>query len=114
MDINVRQEDSVNVVRMRGAFRLGPPVDEFRQVIDPILADGEARIVLNLAEVPTVDSSGIGALVKAQTTAAQRGGAVKLVSPASFVLQTLKLVGLVHIFEIHPSEAAAVGSFNKD
>lgn len=114
MDINVRQDDAVNVVRMRGPFRLGPPVDEFRHVIDPMLADSNAKVVLNLAEVPTVDSSGIGALVKAQTTAAQRGGAVKLVNPANFVLQTLKLVGVVHIFEIHPSEAAAVGSFRKD
>jgi len=111
MDINVRKQDSVHVVRLKGPFRLGQQVDEFRQVFDGLLVESPAHVVLNLAEVPSADSSGIGALVKVQTMARQKGGAVKLVSPATFVAQTLKLVGVLNIFEVHASEADAVASF---
>lgn len=111
MDINVRKQNSVHIVSLKGAFRLGQPVDDFRQVLAGLLTEPPANVVLNMAEVPTADSSGIGALVKAQTTAKQKGGAVKLVNPVTFVVQTLKLVGVLSIFEVHPTEALAVASF---
>ncbi|HZQ92696.1 MAG TPA: STAS domain-containing protein [Terriglobales bacterium] len=111
MDIDVRKHSAVHVIKLRGQFRLGQAVDEFRAAIDGLLREGHPQIVVNLADVPMLDSSGIGVLVKSQTSAKQHGGAVKLVSPSKFVLQTLKLVGLVTVFEIHNNDAAAVQSF---
>ena len=58
-----------------------------------------------------IDSSGIGILVRSLTSAKQRGGSVKLVNPSKFALQTLKLVGVVNLFEIFQDEDAAVASF---
>lgn len=58
-----------------------------------------------------IDSSGIGVLVRSLTTAKQRGGSVKLVNPSKLALQTLKIVGLINLFEIINDEAAAVESF---
>ena len=55
----------------------------FRQTIDDALTAGDTRLVINFAEVPMIDSSGIGILVKAMASAKQRGGGVKLVTPRS-------------------------------
>ena len=112
MDIDVRKQAQVNVVRCRGAFRLGPAVDDFRAHMEAMLREPAPQIVVNLSEVNSLDSSGIGALVRTQTAAKQHGGAVKLVNPTKFVLQTLKMVGLLTVFELHLDEAEAVRSFD--
>ena len=49
--------------------------------------------------------------MRSLTSAKQRGGSVKLVNPSKFALQTLKLVGVVNLFEIFQDEDAAVASF---
>ncbi len=102
MEINVRRLSEVRIVQIRGALRLGPGVDSFRQTIDDAMAAGDTRLVVNFAEVPMIDSSGIGILVKAMASAKQRGGGVKLVTPSKFVVQTLKLIGVLNLFEIFP------------
>src|SRR6185312_2869599 len=88
MEINVRRLSEVQIVQIRGALRLGPGVDSFSQTMDDALAAGDTRLVINFAEVPMIDSSGIGILVKAMASAKQRGGGVKLVTPSKFVVQT--------------------------
>ncbi len=112
MEISVRRLSEVQIVQIRGALRLGPGVDSFRQTMDDALAAGDTRLVVNFAEVPMIDSSGIGILVKAMASAKQRGGGVKLVTPSKFVVQTLKLIGVLNLFEIFDDENAAVQSFN--
>jgi anti-sigma B factor antagonist len=79
--------------------------------MDDALAAGDTRLVINFAEVPMIDSSGIGILVKAMAAAKQRGGGVKLVSPSKFVVQTLKLIGVLNLFEIFENDNDAVQSF---
>jgi len=111
LDLDVRKRSDISVLRMRGDLKMGSPVDNLRQAIEEILQAGESRMVLNLTDVPMIDSSGIGILVRSLTTVKQRGGAVKLVSPSKFALQTLKLVGVANLFEIFDDEDAAVGSF---
>jgi anti-anti-sigma factor len=113
MEIDVRKVSDVQVLQIRGALRLGPGVDSFRQAIDGALAAGDTRIAINFAEVPMIDSSGIGVLVKAMASAKQRGGAVKLVTPSKFVSQTLKLIGVLSLFQVFEDEGAAVQSFQK-
>lgn len=112
MEITVRKSSDVQVVQIRGALRLGPGVDSFRQTIDEAMAKGDTRLVINFAEVPMIDSSGIGILVKAMASAKQRGGGVKLVTPSKFVVQTLKLIGVLNLFQIFEDENTAVQSFN--
>ena len=112
MEINVRRLSGVQVVQIRGALRLGAGVDSFKHAIDDALAAGDTRLAINFAEVPMIDSSGIGILVKAMASAKQRGGGVKLISPSKFVVQTLKLIGVLNLFEIFEDENAAVQSFN--
>ena len=111
MELDVRRRAEVNVIRMRGDLKMGPAVDSLRRAVEEILENGDNSFVLNLAEVPMIDSSGIGILVRSLTSAKQRGGSVKLVNPSKFALQTLKLVGVVNLFEIFQDEDAAVASF---
>jgi anti-sigma B factor antagonist len=112
MEINVRKLSEVRIVQVRGALRLGSGVDSFRQAIDDAMSAGDTRLVINFAEVPMIDSSGIGILVKAMASAKQRGGGVKLLNPSKFVVQTLKLIGVLNLFEIFEDENGAVQSFN--
>ena len=111
MEITVRKSSDVQIVLIRGALRLGPGVDSFRQTIDDAMARGDTRLVINFAEVPMIDSSGIGILVKGMASATQRGGGVKLLTPSKFVVQTLKLIGVLNLFEVFEDENGAVRSF---
>jgi len=111
LDINVRARSQVHVIQLRGPLRLGEAVDGFRQALDELRDSGHARLVINLAEVPMIDSSGIGLLVRALASVKQRGGNIKLVNPSKFAVQTLKLVGVLNLFEVFNDEDKAVESF---
>lgn len=111
MDIDVRTVGKVHVVKLRGQLKLGEPVDQLRAAIDAVIAEGHHSVAANLAEVPMADSSGIGALVRYQATLKQKGGALKLVQPSKLVLQTLKILGLLNVFETFDDENAAIRSF---
>jgi anti-anti-sigma factor len=111
LDINVRKRSEVQVIQLRGALRLGEPVDELRRTIDEALAQGDSRIVLNLAEVPMMDSSGIGVLMHFFAATKQRGGCLKLVQPSPYAVKTLRLVGVFNLFEVFDDDGVAVASF---
>ena len=112
MDINVRRHSDVFVIQLKGDLKIGDAVDALRQSVDDLLGGGDARIVINLAQVPMIDSSGIGILVRTLTSAKQRGGSVKLVSPSKLAMQTLKIVGLLKLFEVFDDETKAVASYS--
>ncbi len=90
---------------------MGSAVDGLRQTMEEALANGDTRIVINLSEVSMIDSSGIGLLVRFLASTKQHGGNVKLVQPSKFALQTLRLVGVLNLFEIFDNDDAAVESF---
>ena len=112
MDINVRKRAQVQVVQLRGQLRMGPAVDSLRQTLEESIANGDTRIVMNLFEVPMIDSSGIGLLVKILVSAKKLGGSVKLIQPSKFAVQTLRLVGVLNLFEVYDAEDDAVASFS--
>ncbi len=111
MDIDVRNRSGIHVIRLRGDLRLGEPVDGLRQAVEEIVQNADYNLVINLGEVPMVDSSGIGILVRSLTSVKQKGGTLKLVNPSKFTTQTLKLVGVINLFEVFGDEEAAVNSF---
>lgn len=111
LDINVRKRSQVQVIQLRGALRMGPAVDTLRQTLEEALSSGDTRIVMNLSEVPMVDSSGIGLLVRFLALIKQKGGNIKLSQPSKFAVQTLRLVGVLNLFENFDNDDAAVESF---
>ena len=111
MEIDVRNRAGVNLIRLRGDLKMGQAVDSLRQVIEETTEGGGYQLVLNLSDVPMVDSSGIGVLVRTLTSVKQRGGSLKLVNPSKFTTQTLKLVGVLNLFEVFSEEEHALNSF---
>jgi anti-sigma B factor antagonist len=111
MDINVVKRGEVQLIRLRGPLRMGQAVDTLRQTMEEALGAGDTRLVLNLAEVPMIDSSGIGLVVRFLASTKQRGGNVKLVQPSKFAVQTLRLVGVLNLFQVFDDDDAAVESF---
>jgi anti-sigma B factor antagonist len=111
VEIDVRTQGHAKIVILRGRLALGESVDRFRATLEDLINSGESRLVLDLTELATVDSSGIGLLSRFLTSAKQHGGSLKLVNPSKFVTQTLKLVGLYGLFEVFPDSASAAASF---
>lgn len=111
MEIEVRTQGQVKVIKLSGKLNNGPPLDRLNATFTDLLAAGESRFVLDLADMPMIDSSGIGLLVRYYTAAKQRGGAVKLLNPSKFTIQTLKLVRMLNLFEVFEDAQLAVASF---
>ena len=111
MEIDVRTQDQVKIVRLRGKLNLGAALDRANETLKDLVNAGESRLLLDLQEVPMIDSSGIGLLVRYLTAAKQHGGSLKLLNPSKFALQTLKLVRVLSLFEVFEDQQAAVASF---
>jgi anti-sigma B factor antagonist len=111
VDIEVRTQSQVKVIKLRGRLGLGESLDRASETLTDLLGAGEIRLLLDLQEVPMIDSSGIGLLVRYLTAAKQRGGSLKLLNPSKFALQTLELVRVRSLFEVFEDLQQAVASF---
>ena len=111
MEINVCSQGHVQVIKLRGRLNLGESVDRMRKTFDDLLNAGGTSFVVDLGEVSMVDSSGIGLLVRCLTAAKQNDGSVKLLNPSKFAVQTLRMTGLIGLFEVFENEDQAVASF---
>ena len=83
----------------------------FRDTIRDLAAGGHKKLLLNLAEISYIDSSGIGELVSGFTTVANQGGVVKLLNLTKRVQDLLQITKLYTVFEVFDDEAKAVQSF---
>lgn len=111
MEIEVRNRGEVKVVKLTGRLTLGDSVDRLRATLDDLLATGAKQYVVDLADVAMLDSSGIGLLVMYLNNAKQRGGSLKLLNPSKFAVQTLKMIGLLNLFQVFQDQEQAVASF---
>ena len=110
LEIETRTQDGVKVVKLKGRLSMGAPLDRFNSTLTDILAQGEYKIVLDLEEMTTIDSSGIGALMRHLTAAKHGGGAIRLCKPSKFTVQTLKLVSLLNLFNTYDDLPEAIAS----
>jgi anti-sigma B factor antagonist len=113
MKATVRQVDSVMVVDVSGRITLGEGCSQLRELIRDQLTKGNKRVLINLADVTYIDSSGIGELVSAYTAVSNQGGQLKLLNLTKKVHDLLQITKLYTVFDIHNDEAKAIGSFEK-
>ncbi len=113
MRATVRQVDSVTVVDVSGRITLGEGCSQLRELIRDQLGKGNKKVLLNLADVTYIDSSGIGELVSAFTALSNSGGQLKLLNLTKKVHDLLQITKLYTVFDVHDDEAKAVGSFEK-
>ena len=82
-----------------------------RNAVRDILQSGKKKIILNLAEVSYIDSSGIGELVSSYTTVTNGGGQLKLLNLTNKIHELLQITKLLTVFETFENEQAALASF---
>ena len=109
--IGTRQVDGVTILDLSGRITLGEGSVQLRDSIRDLLAKGQKKILLNLADVNYIDSSGIGELVSAFTTTKNQGGELKLLNLTKKVNDLLQITKLYTVFDVKDDEAAAVKSF---
>ena len=111
MKTSTRQSGDVRIVDISGRIALGEESAALRNLVRDLLSEGHVRILLNLAGVQYIDSSGLGALVSAYTSARKADGELKLVNLPEKVDNLMQVTKLYTVFDIKNDEAAAVKSF---
>ncbi len=113
MKATTRQVDSITVIDVSGRITLGEGCTQLRQLIRDLLGKGSKNILVNLADVTYIDSSGIGELVSAFTAVSNQGGQLKLLNLTKKVHDLLQITKLYTVFDVHDDEAKAISSFEK-
>ncbi len=111
LKLTTRNVGGVTVVEANGRIILGQETNDLRESIKGLLANGTTKIVINLANVDFIDSSGLGAMVGLYSTANARGAKVKLASITKRFHELLMITKLLTVFDVYDNEAAAVASF---
>jgi anti-sigma B factor antagonist len=109
--ISARRLDSVAILDICGKMVGGPEAEEFKKAMGDLIAAGYKHVLLNLAEVPWVNSTGLGIFVAGYTSLKREGGSLKLVKVTDRVRTILTVTRLDSIFESFADEAEAVASF---
>jgi anti-anti-sigma factor len=112
MTIRERTVDSVVVLDLAGRLVLGDGDQLLKETVQNLVASGRRHVVLNLADVSYVDSSGLGSLVAVFLSARKQGGALKLLNPSKRLHDLLAIAKLLTVLDISDSEAQAVASFS--
>lgn len=112
LSLDQRQAEDVVVLEVAGRLVAGPESQLIRKEVEGLLEAGNAKILLNLARLRQMDSTGIGALVAVKTLADQRHAQLKLCCAAAMVARLLDQLHLTKILEAHNQEAPALGSFS--
>ena len=113
LKMNVLEVDGVAVVGVEGRIVLGDESNALREQIKNMLASGKKKIVLNMDHVTYIDSAGLGALVSAHHNARSEGASLKLSNLGTRFQEILQVTKLLTVFDVYPSEAAAVHSFSQ-
>jgi anti-sigma B factor antagonist len=111
LTIASREVNGVTVLDLSGRITLGEGSVQLRDAIRGLISKGQKNILLNLAEVNYIDSSGLGELVSAFTTAKNQQADVKLLNLTKKVHDLLQLTKLYTVFDIKDDEAGAIASF---
>ena len=112
MKISNREVDDVTIVDISGQITLGDETGRLRATVAALVDKGKKKIVLNLAEVSYIDSSGVGELVGSYTTVRSHGGELKLLNLNKKVHDLLQVTKLYTIFDIKDNEFTAIKSFD--
>lgn len=110
MDLDIRHNGSVCLLKLKGSLKFGEPVTKFDEAWRSALASGHIQLVFDLSMMPFIDSCGIGAIVNALREAKKHGGDVRLVDPSPFALKTFKMVAILSLFSLYATEAEAIAA----
>jgi anti-sigma B factor antagonist len=112
MQIEERTIGDVVVLDLKGKVTLGQGDELLKDKVNSLVNQGHRKIVLNLADVPYVDSAGLGEIVRTYTTVSRQGGSMKLLNLTKRITDLLSITKLLTVFETFDAESDAVRSFS--
>jgi anti-sigma B factor antagonist len=112
VNLTTHEKGNVIIVDASGRLTLGEGTSALRKRMRELVDGGSRRIVLNMAGVIYMDSSGIGELVTAYTTVTTAGGELKLLNLAKRAHELLSITKLYTVFETFENEGSAIASFS--
>jgi anti-sigma B factor antagonist len=113
LKITDREVDGVTVIALEGRIVLGEETSALREKVKSLLAEGKKNIALNLSNITQIDSSGLGALVTAYSSAKSAGASLRLCNLGSRFNELLQVTKLYTVFEVSNTEADAVRAMAK-
>ena len=113
LKITIRETAEGTILDMSGRLTIGDALGDFRDSIREALAGDRKNILLNLAEVSYIDSSGLGQLISSYATVTSRGGQMKLLNLQKRVNDLMQITKLLTVFEVYNTETAALRSFGQ-
>jgi len=111
MQIHQRSIGEVTIIDLQGKITLGEGDELLRDKVNSLIQQGLKKLVLNLAEVPYIDSAGLGEIVRTYTTVSRQGGHLKLLNLTKRITDLLSITKLLTVFETFDNENDAVRSF---
>ncbi len=114
LTIGIHYAGTIASLDMRGKFIKGQGGFQLQMLVDKVLSAGTTKILLNLTEVPIIDSMGIGEIVRAFKKVGESGGVLKLVGVTDRVYGALKITQLLDLIESYKTEEEALTSFGKE
>jgi len=111
LNISERQAGDVTVLDLDGKITIGEGSVALRTAIRRLLEEGKKRLLLNLARVTYIDSSGIGELVSSYTAINKEGGQLKLLNLTQKIQDLLTITKLLTVFDVYENESEALSSF---
>lgn len=114
LEIRDREREGVRIVDLNGRLTVGDECSKFRDHMAKLIAAGARNIILNMAQVDYVDSTGLGALVMYYTTLQREGGKIRLLNLTRRSIELLVMTKLTTIFEVFNDEQNAINSYFPD
>jgi len=111
MQIDERTVGGVIILDMKGKMTLGDGDELLRKAVTGLVEKGCKKIVLNLGDVPYIDSAGLGEIVRTYTTVSRQAGSLKLLNLTKRITDLLSITKLLTVFDTFDSEGEAVKSF---
>ena len=111
MTISERAVGGVILLELEGQLILGESAERLSDKVQSLLQQDQKQLVVNLAAVPYMDSSGLGELVRSFTTVTRHGGALKLLNTTGRLRDLLVITKLLTVFDCFDDEGTAVSSF---
>jgi anti-sigma B factor antagonist len=114
LSISERQVRGVAVVDLAGKITIGETNRQLHQAIGRLISEGKENIILNLAKVTFIDSSGLGEIVAGFSSAKRAGGSLKLINMPTRVTDLMTITKLYTIFDILDTEEEGLAAFETD
>ena len=111
MHLQTADDGHVTILTVDGDLVIGESESLFKRTVTRLLEEGKVNLLVDMRKVAFLDSSGLGALVRAMTNAQKEGGNTKLLGAGPQVRKLLEMTRLDSVLENFTDLETAISSF---